>query len=327
VEQELASQKVSGEERKRLEQIVSKLNRLDEDSEDEGDDEDSPDTEATAEQRLEELAMKAESGQLCAEDLTEEEARIFHSELKRGSLGRLLSPWQPWWQRAGVVEVGQSEEDAQSEEVDGAVSSRAPPPRICCIEGRKPHASVAFTAVSALYAYVHTMRALNGEWLWSPMQAAPHLLHLCPGICSHQVYNSAHECFIASMAAAAALPGRGFGAEFDLLCFADVCAVVRGGADFSARAIGEIIEIVEACLAGGGHGRSAKLRRGLKKLEFLASFVFHHFELLQPLADAAIRFADKHEKDCCEELEAKNARDHDGIAIPERPKGMIGGYL
>lgn len=308
VQEELHSTKISGDERKRLEKIVSQLNHLDAD---EDEDDDDIGGEGAENRRFEELAAKAEREELDVGDLTEEEARSFHSQLKRGALGRLLSPWQPWWLSAGVVDMDPS---------PGAASSKSPP-HICCAEGRKPHASVALASLSALYAHVHTLRAFNGEWMWAPLEAAPHLLHLCPGICSHQVHASVKECLRASIDAAAALPGRGYGSEFDLLCLSDLSAVIRGGAEMSTHAIQETVDIIDACLAGGGRGRSGKLRRGLKKLEFLSSFVFHHFELLQPLADAADSFAERHERELqqvgLEERQAQSAREHGGIVMPE----------
>lgn len=285
VQGELQSTKASGEEKKMLEKVLSKLNSLDEDSED-GDEgegnEGSASAEELEERRLEELASKAETDELAVEDLTEEEARRFHSELKRGSIGQLLHAWEPWWTKAGVVEVEDETPAEEATKAGGALPSQ-PPMHICCAEGREPHMAVAFTSLSALYAYVHTMRAFNGEWIWSPLRAAPQLLHLCPAICSREVHNSQKECLRASLSAAAWLPGR-FGTEFDILCLSDLSAVIRGGADFCVRALRETMEILEGCVAGGGQGKSGKLRRGVKKLEFLASFVFHHFELLEPLA-------------------------------------------
>ena len=43
-----------------------------------------------------------------------------------------------------------------------------------------------------------------------------------------QVHASVKECLRASIDAAAALPGRGYGSEFDLLCLSDLSAVIRG---------------------------------------------------------------------------------------------------
>lgn len=195
--------------------------------------------------------------------------------------------WYPWWQRA----------EPDVADGDGACAramrpnALKPPVHLCCMEGRKPHASVALTSLSAVYAYVHTMRAFNGGWEWAPWKAAPHLLHICPAICEHQVFNSVEECLHSSLEAAATLPGGAFGVEFDLLCLADACALVGGGGDYCACALQDIVDIFEACLAGGGRGYSAKLRRGLKKLEFLTSFTFHHYEILQPLVAAGCSYA------------------------------------
>merc|ERR1712194_739216 len=102
-------------------------------------------------------------------------------------------------------------------------------------------------------------------------------------------------------------------AEFDLLCLSDLSAVIRGGADFSSRALVEMVGILETCLAESGQKRSAKLRRGIKKLQFLASFVFHHFELIQHLDSVVDLFAQKQELNTTEETNQKNARDHNGI--------------
>jgi len=94
----------------------------------------------------------------------------------------------------------------------------------------------------------------------------------------------------ASLEAADSLPNGGFGSDFNRLCLLDVHALIFGGAETCASALQGIAEIFEACLAGGGGGCCGKLRRGLKKIEFLISFVFHHFELLQPLGTFAAGF-------------------------------------
>lgn len=235
------------------------------------------DAKALGDGQLEELAARVESGDLDIDELTDAEAKCVHSK---------LSSWDPWWQRA----VGSSE--AAEDDISGSprrpvATGLKPPAHICCVQGRTPHASVALTCLSTLYAYVHTMRASNGGWEWAPLEAAPHLLHLCPVICSHQVCKSADECMRSSLAAAATLPGAGFGVDFDLLCMTDAQALIRAGADCCARALQEIVDIFEACLAGGGGGCRGDLRRGIKKLDFLTSFAFHHFDLLQPLAAVA----------------------------------------
>jgi hypothetical protein len=272
----------------------SPLNHMDkldtgdlEDLEDSDQGEDALNDDTLQEGRLEQLVAKAESGDLNIDDLTDEEVRCFHTELKTGSLDCAWSSWEPWWHRKAPV-IGE----------DGVASPRAsracalkPPGHICCPEGRKPHESVAFTALSALYAYVHTMRAYNGGWEWAPVDAANHLLHLCPAICGHQVFSSASTCLLASLESAATLPGGGFGATYDRLCLADAHALIIGGADNCACALQDAVDIFEACLAGGGGERL--LRRGVKKLEFLTSFAFYHLDLLQPLAVIARDFAEE----------------------------------
>jgi len=225
--------------------------------------------------------------------------------------------WHPWWKRAGVEDV--SSEPATQDELSSSCSRPSalkPPSHICCIGGRKPHASVALTSLSAVYAYVHTMRAFQGGWEWAPLEAAPHLLHLCPVICSHQVYDSAEECLRASLEAAATLPEGGFGAEFDLLCLADALAVIGGGADHCACALQDIVEIFEGCLAGGGCGCAPKLRRGMKKLEFLTSFAFHHFELVLPFAAAAADFTERQKVQIGQDQEDKNISDFGSMIMP-----------
>lgn len=240
--------------------------------------------------RLEELVGRAESGDLNIEDLTAKELSNFRAELKKGSLdGSQNASKDAWWHRSPTAGSGKPMVVDCSKMKQKAV---AIPSHICCGEGRKPHASVALASLSVVYAYVHTMKAFGGSWAWAPMEAVPQLLHLCPIICSHQVYNSAVECLQASLEAAASLPAGPFGAEFEFHCLADAQALIRSSASNCASALQDISLLFEECLAGGGCGRSGKLRRGLKKLEFLASFVYHHFELLQPLAEALNTFAE-----------------------------------
>lgn len=240
--------------------------------------------------RLEELVGRAESGDLDIEDLTAKELSNFRAELKKGSLdGSENASKDAWWHRAPTAASRKPIVVNCSEMKQKAIVI---PSHICCGEGRKPHASVALTSLSVVYAYVHTLQAFGGSWAWAPMEAVPQLLHLCPIICSHQVYNSVVECLQASLEAAASLPVGVFEAEFELQCLADAQALIRTSAITCASAMQDISLLFEECLAGGGCGRSGKLRRGLKKLEFLASFVYHHFELIQPLAEAVNTFAE-----------------------------------
>lgn len=232
--------------------------------------------------RLEELVARVKSGDLELEDLTESEAKCFHSELTKGSLSCSWSSWHPWWHRP---EVDEAQDGAVASSTRSVATRINPPAHICCARGRQPHVSVAFTSWSALYAYVHTMRASNGGWEWAPLEAAPNILHLCPAISSHQVYNTADECLKASLEAAATLPHGGFGVDFDLLCLADVRSLIGAGPHCCAVAVQDIADIFAASLAAGGDIRCGELRRGMKKLNFLTSFAFHHFELLQALAE------------------------------------------
>jgi len=306
-------QQVEEHEPQRTVEQVAPLSRLDcSDLQDLENSDDGEEDELGAEElgdgQLEELAARVESGDLDIEDLTDGEARSLQVQLKSSSLVSSLDSWRPWWQQQAMVEDVDSDSKANADGrnkaiVDGrkwssakatvatAGATRAsalkPPAHICCAGCTKPHASVALTTLSAIYAYVHTMRSFNGGWEWAPLEAAPHLLHLSPVICSHQVYSSAEECLRSSLEAAATPALEGFGADFDLSCLADACALICSGADYCACALQDIVEIFEACLAGGGRGFSKKLRQGMKKLEFLTSFAFHHYQLLQPLAAVA----------------------------------------
>ncbi|CAE8609008.1 unnamed protein product, partial [Polarella glacialis] len=259
VSEELKSQRATPEERKRLEQVVSSLANLDEPTEEET----AQDKEEDNEERLELLAALAESGELRLDDLSEEEVRCFHSELKRGELGRALGAWEPWWQTTAIVDLSSLGDDA-ADEGDRAVHC-SPPPHLCCGgegDSRQVHPSVALTVIEALYAYVHTLRAFNGDWKWDPLQAAVHMLHLGRGICAHRVYASATEALRAAMSAAAALPGANFGAGLDSLCLGDVATLLRRGVGSCARGLREAAEIVElAADAAEAKAEAARMQK------------------------------------------------------------------
>lgn len=197
-----------------------------------------------------------------------------------GSSGAGRESWEPWWQRARVPGKGVLCNDA-------GMPALKPPSHICCPSGQKPHASVVFALLSALYAYAHAMRALNGSWKWAPLDAAPHILYLCPAICDHKIYRSAEECLFASLAAAGDLADSAIVAERNLLCLTDVRDLIGERPDYCTWVLQDMAEMFKACLAAGGDGCTAELRRGMKKLKFLASFAFHHFEHLQPLGVVA----------------------------------------
>merc|ERR1712107_830235 len=240
--------------------------------------------------RMEDGVARAMSGNIQIADITNDEAAWFRSALEANARDYTPRSWRPWWQHPEVEEDPQSP-SASSSSTRCMATRVNPPIHVCCANGRLPHASVAFTALSILYAYVHTMRASNGGWEWAPLEAAPNLLHICPAICSHQIFKSANESLCASVDAAATLADGGFGVDFDLLCVEDLQTLISAGAHCCAVAIQDIVNIFDACLAAGSHASSGKIRRGIKKLHFLTSFAFHHFELLQPLAAVANEYA------------------------------------
>lgn len=312
VKEELSSQRATGEERRRLEQIVAQLSSLDHDDEAEEEEQEEEDEEREAE-RLAMLAAKADRGELTIEDLSPEEMQAFHSELKRGALGRSIEVWEPWWEKAAVFDL---------DGLDGEEDPFQAPAHLCCGGGREAHPSVALTLLEALYAYVHTMRVFNGEWRWEPLQAASHMLHLAKATHSKKVYEAPAECLQDVLAAAAALPGSGFGAAFDGRCLLDVAALIRRGS--ALRAVQEAHQILEATVEakssessdGATASSLGRLRRCVKKLEFLASYACHHEEALAPLAAQAeaIEKRRAHATEGAEEI--VNRKAHGGIAMP-----------
>jgi len=298
-----------------LEKIVYDLSQLDKGSlDDTGDLADDGEAEDD-DSRLEALADKAHRCELGADDLTEDELQRFHSELKRGSLGHALEVWEPWWQRAAVVDL---------DSIDDADVRFTQPPHLCCTPSRQAHPAVAFTAVQAVYAYAHLMRAFNGDWAWDPVQAAMHLLQLGKAACSDTAYESVSECLQAALRAAAGLTGGGFGAEFDELCLSDATAILSRGGDAAGFALSGAATLVGRAVAQVAEERAGRpkllgrLRRAAKKLEFLTAFACHHGAALTPLADE-VRALHKLRQDEAQKLrDAGNARAHDGIAVPER---------
>ncbi|CAJ1392825.1 unnamed protein product [Effrenium voratum] len=61
------------------------------------------------------LAELAERGELCMENLSEEEARSFFAELKKGELGRALGAWEPWWQRVAAIDLSSLDDAGPAE--------------------------------------------------------------------------------------------------------------------------------------------------------------------------------------------------------------------
>jgi len=327
VEEELRSQRATGDERKKLEKVMAGLACLDAPPDEEEEPEDGE--QELSEDRLQALLELAERDELRLEDLSEEEARLFHSELKRGELGRKLGPWEPWWQRTAVVDLSSLDDDDDSDEGDDSMH-RAPPPHLCCSPdgSRKAHASVALNVLEALYAYAHTMRAYNGDCSWDPLQAAAHMLHLGRGIGAHQVYTSPQEALAGALEAAGRLPGGGFGSGFDLLCLTDAATILRRGVGSCARALREAAEIItNACDAARDpkeqkvKGPAARLLRSSKKLEFLTAFAWYHEEALQSeLADKAEALREAMEGTKKDEQKALNRLDWQkgGVSLPER---------
>lgn len=320
VQGELKSQRIDDKERRKLEQVMYHLAHLDagdEDGEADGDDED---------ERLQTLMAKALQGQLSIEDLTEEEANRFHSELKRGALARSLDVWEPWWERAAVIDL-----DSLDDKLCCTHGIGEPPAHLCCSEGgtgtqaRTANPAVAVTVLEVLYGYVHVMRAFNGDWSWDPTQAAIHLLHLAPAVCSHRLPENSRACLQESLVAAAALPTGGFGTSLDEHCVLDVVQVLLQGSLTTVRALREAAGLLECAEAddGGetvGHKRADRnrLRRAVKKLEFLSSFAYYHDDALRTLSAEARSFADSRLSANQASTDAQSRRSGGGIALPSR---------
>lgn len=296
VEEELHSRQGGRAERQRLEAMVTKLNRLDVDggSDDENDDAD-PVTD-----RLELLAEKADAMSLDMGDLTEDEIRRFHSELKRGTLGQTLGAWEPWWQRAGISEAGICQRD-----------------HLCCGE-RTANPSVAWAVLETIYAYAHMMRAFNGDCSWDYVQAAVHFAHIAVASCTRTTYGTPRESLRRALSAAASLPGTGFGATFDRMCLHDVATIIEGGADFCWRASEESSEVLAKAADSVNCGKPwKKLWGASKKTAFFASFAFHHHGDLLPLAACVRHVAGERENVEQERVDMENRRAHGGLLLPE----------
>merc|ERR1712046_480301 len=91
---------------------------------------------------------------------------------------------------------------------------------------------------------------------------------------------STKDCLISILQLAAALPGGTPGV--DTLCLSDAAIVLQGQAAYILRALGEVKAILDSsvALASGSREKSKpnvnRIRRGVKKLDFLLSFAFHH---------------------------------------------------
>ncbi|CAE7237974.1 Znhit2 [Symbiodinium sp. KB8] len=286
-------------------------------AEDEGD---------ASEKRLEMLAELAASGELRLEDLTEEEAESFRVALKSGDLGRALGAWQPWWQKVAAVDLLSLDED-DAPGLEGDESLHQDPPRhLCCSAdgSRQAHPSVVFTVLEALFAYVHTLRAFNGDWRWDPLQAAAHMFHLGKGIWAHQVHESATSTLQALWQLASKLPGGGFGASFDRHCVGDVATILSRGVGSCARALREATDLATAAADAAEEGQvrgAARLRRGVKKLDFLTSFAWHHPEALGADLAAQVQALEEVLQGYGQRLEDVSKRHSArtaGIALPER---------
>lgn len=278
VEEELKSQKIDDEERRRLEKVLMSLSSLDRAEDEEEEEEDGP-----SDDRLEALAALAERGLLNLDDLSEEEATRFFSELKAGDLGRAMGAWEPWWHKTAVIDLMSLDDEIGGDER----LHQNPPEHLCCSASgdRKAHPSVVFTLLEALYAYVHTLRSFNGDWSWDPLEAAAHMFHLGRSIWGRQVYDSVTEALQAPQSVACKLPGGGFGADFDRHCLADVATILRRGVGSCARALLEAQDLSEKAQQMAQDPKSAsRLLRGMKKLQFLASFAWYHEEVFPEIA-------------------------------------------
>lgn len=230
-EMQLASNARGDDDKKQQKSIQELLERVREFQEDQQQLADAEDDEEALMERMQELALLDEAGELTLNILTPEERKRFLGEVADGRLGKLVELWSPWWlmperkyrsetsarRRQLILEEIGGEDNEEEEEKDAGTSSavtvgsavlypvglftnneaqKMPESMSTLLPGgRQPSLCLRCHLVEVLFAYALVLRAFNGDYAQDVTEAALMLLDLCRVLSADARYESVeHVC-------------------------------------------------------------------------------------------------------------------------------------
>jgi len=162
VTQELGNQEVSQEGKKKMVDILQRMNDDEDDTIDSDDDEDPLDLA----ERLQGVNLDdaAETWAI----LTKEERRQFSELLQSGDVSNILPEWNPWWKykvkTKKIQEIGEAEDRSYIEKCPEVIQN------IPSFGAIKPAACLKYGLLNILYGYAYGVKYFHGDYNDSPLE-------------------------------------------------------------------------------------------------------------------------------------------------------------
>ncbi|XP_063587938.1 zinc finger HIT domain-containing protein 2-like [Penaeus indicus] len=282
VEAELRSGTVSEESRKKMLEILRRVeagesilpDNVDEplDSDDEDDDD--------LAVRMADIDLN--DSEAVWKKLTEKERQEFRQLVNSGSFDDLLPPWSPWWEQ----EVPPVQEISPGHQIVPAYVAKCPPlvdvPLLSQVMKGSPSPTVPFNILNVLSGYAWTVRLFNGDHQESSVDATEALLSLSSVLSANANFEEAAIAVDSPKMEAQNHPWLMESEEFAGTVRRDVMKMLKGPSasdqTFYVRAaLSEIHVLLSTCKASLSKKKKSGTRKGL----FTSSFgeASQHVEL------------------------------------------------
>lgn len=220
-------------------------------------------------ERLQRIDLQ--SGSSIWDQLTEEERSEFYELLRSGELGKYVPVWRPWWEEdAGLVVEITDESPAGPLAVQplSKLTSRLPAP--CVVN----------SVLNVLCSYVYVAKLYNGDLT---AESVADLLGVCAVLDRDAVFGTVGEA-VQSVCQRIVAGGGGTPTETSPQLLRSFKGLIGGprAKTNATRALNEIHKLLEdsAGISGGDKETKKKIRRAVKKCEYLCSWTTERGDVL-----------------------------------------------
>ncbi|XP_004929080.3 zinc finger HIT domain-containing protein 2 [Bombyx mori] len=189
VNEELSSQNVDEESKRKMIEILKKMQNESNDNVDDLENDDHIDSDDYDEEDLHDRIKNLDINDADAiwSALTEDEKNEFEALISQGDVGSILPQWEPWWTKRTksklVTEVCDDELDKNVDTCPQLKNVQ----KLTSLTKIAPSTTVKFNIINILSSYAFIMRYFNGEI--DPVEAIVHLLSICGNLESNANYD------------------------------------------------------------------------------------------------------------------------------------------
>ncbi|KAL1138708.1 hypothetical protein AAG570_008770 [Ranatra chinensis] len=228
IEQEIRDRETDPEARKKMLDILRRVN--DEDFEEDLDSDDEEDS-LDLSDRL--AGVDLDDSDAVWERLTKEERQQFSELMTNGDVTGLLPPWQPWWAERHPRPKVRFLEDTSPLDPFKKDCPRIPRniPSLSSLSKTKPSVTVRANIANVLGGYALTARYYNGEHINFPVESSSVLLRVSRNLTFGQIYETLDSALASVHQEALVLPSLKLSSEFVKIMQEDVLKIIEGPND------------------------------------------------------------------------------------------------